>query len=109
LRGDPAATRAVQATCDATLGLALVAATIGLARRVRLGVELAPLVACTALFGLGIPAVIYLLAGTVGGVPVNASATLAFLFPLGMSVALVRGDQTLLARPLPRFAARQAR
>lgn len=109
LLGDPAATRAVQATCDATLGLALVAATIGLARRVRLGVELAPLVACTALFGLGIPAVIYLLAGTLGGVPVNASATLAFLFPLGMSTALIRGDHALVARPLSRFAPRRSR
>ena len=103
LLGDPSATRAVQATCDATLGLALAAATIGLARRVRLGAELAPLVACTALFGLGIPAAIFLLAGTLGGVPVNASATLAFLFPLGMSAALVRGDGALVARPLPRF------
>jgi hypothetical protein len=74
-----------------------------LARRVRLDVDLAPLVACTALFGLGIPAAIFLLAGTLGGVPVNASATLAFLFPLGMSAALVRGDGALVARPLPRF------
>jgi len=109
LLGDPATTRAVQATCDTTLGCALAAATIGLARRVQLGVELTPLVACTALFGLGIPAAIYLLAGTLGGIPVNASATLAFLFPLGMSVALVRGDHALLARPLPRFAARRSR
>jgi hypothetical protein len=109
LLGDPAATRAVQATCDATLGLALAAATIGLARRVRIGVELAPLVACTALFGLGIPAAIFLLAGTVGGVPVNASATLAFLFPLGISAALVRGDRALVARPLAAFSTGSAR
>jgi hypothetical protein len=109
LLGDPAATRAVQATCDATLGLALASATIGLARRVRFGIELAPLVACTALFGLGVPAAIYLLAGTLGGVPVNASATLAFLFPLGMGAALVRGDSTLVARPIARFAPRHSR
>jgi hypothetical protein len=103
LLGNPAATRAIQATCDATLGLALVAATIGLARRVRLGADVTPLVACTAFFGLGIPAAVFLLAGAFGSVPVNASATLAFLFPLGMTAALVRGDTALVARPLARF------
>jgi hypothetical protein len=87
----------VHATCDAALGLALASATVGLgAARVRVGIETAPLVACAALFGLGVPAVIFLLAGTLGGVPLNASATLAFLFPLAMSVAVVRGDPAVL-------------
>ncbi len=90
--GNPTETRFVHLTYDAALGLALVAATIGLAARVRVAAETAPLLACTALFGLGIPAVVFLLAATIGGVPQNASATLAFLFPLGMSAALLRHD-----------------
>lgn len=98
LIGDPAATLWMRTLCDATLGIALVAATIGLeATRVRVAVENAPLVACAALFGLGVPAGIYLLAGTFGGIPLNASATLAFLFPLAMSAAILRGDPALRA------------
>jgi hypothetical protein len=100
--GHPTESRFVHGTADATLGLALIAATIGLTARVRVAAETAPLVACTALFGLGVPAVVFLLAGTLGGVPQNASATLAFLFPLGMSAALLRCDAVLLrgnARP----------
>jgi hypothetical protein len=94
--GHPTESRFMHVTSDATVGLALVAATIGLTTRVRIATETAPLVACTALFGLGVPAVVFLLAGTLGGVPQNASATLAFLFPLGMSAALLRGDTALL-------------
>ncbi|MCC6764700.1 MAG: hypothetical protein IT293_08560 [Deltaproteobacteria bacterium] len=100
--GDPAATRVAHATCDAALGLALVSATIGLAARVRLAKPGAPLVAATALVGLGLPAVVFLLAGIVGNVPHNASATLAFLFPLGMSAALWRRDLPLAARDVAR-------
>ncbi len=90
--GDPAATRVVHATCDAALGLALVTATVGLATRVRVATSSAPLLVGTAIFGLGVPAVVFLLAATLGGVPQNASATLAFLFPLGMTAALWRHD-----------------
>jgi hypothetical protein len=90
--GHPTESRLVHLASDATVGLALVAATIGLAARVRIAAATAPLVAGTALFGLGVPAVVFLLAGTLGGIPQNASATLAFLFPLGMSAALLRGD-----------------
>jgi hypothetical protein len=98
LIGDPAATPWVQATGNATLGLALVAATIALeATRTRVAGSTARLVACAALFGLGVPAGIYLLAGTLGGIPVNASATLAFLFPLAMSVIVLRGGAALAA------------
>lgn len=93
--GDAASAHAVHATCDAALGLALVTATIGLATRVRVARTNPPLVAATALFGLGVPAVVFLVAGTLGGVPQNASATLAFLFPLGMSAALWRRDPIL--------------
>ncbi len=93
--GDPVATRWFHATCDAALGLALVTATVGLATRVRVANEAVPLVAGTALFGLGIPAVVFLVAGTLGGMPQNASATLAFLFPLGMSAALLRRETFL--------------
>ncbi|MCC6848852.1 MAG: hypothetical protein IT294_10155 [Deltaproteobacteria bacterium] len=88
--GDPAATRMTHATCDAALGLALASATIALAARVRPAPGMS-LRAGTALLGLGAPAAVFLLAGIGGGVPHNASATLAFLFPLGMSVALGRG------------------
>jgi hypothetical protein len=91
LIGDPGATRSVYATCDAALGLALIAATIALiGARARVGAEAAPLVSCAALLGLGIPAVIFLLAATHDGVPVNASATLGFLFPLGIGAELLR-------------------
>jgi hypothetical protein len=99
LIGDPTAVRWVSATCDVTLGLALAAATVGVVCRVRTTLEAAPFFACTALFGLGIPSAIYLIAGTFGGVPVNASATLAFLFPLGMGVALTRDRMTLWRGP----------
>ena len=103
LIGNPVATRWVQATGDIALGFALTAATIGLiAARVRVGVEIAPLLVCAALFGLGVPAVIFLLAGTLGGVPLNASATLAFLFPLGMGVGLLRGDPAIRALDVAR-------
>jgi hypothetical protein len=103
LVGDPAATPWVYATCDAALGLALATATLALgAAHLRVGTDTAPLVACAALFGLGVPAVIFLMAGTLGGIPVNASATLAFLFPLGMSVAVLRGDPTLRALDVAR-------
>lgn len=88
--GDPAATRLAHATCDAALGLALVSATIGLAARVQTLATDTPFLAGTALFGLGVPAVVYLLAGIRNGVPHNAGATLAFLFPLGMSFFLWR-------------------
>ena len=104
LLGDAVAMRWVYTTCDAALGLALAAAAIGLGTaRLRVGVETAPLVASAALFGLGVPAVIYLLAGTLGGMPVNASATLAFLFPLAMSVAVLRGDPTIRALAVARL------
>jgi hypothetical protein len=95
--GDAASVHAVHATCDAALGLALVTATIGLATRVRVARASVPLVVGTALFGLGVPAVVFLLAGTLGGVPQNASATIAFLFPLGMCAALWRHDPMLTA------------
>jgi hypothetical protein len=94
--GHPTESRFMHVTSDATVGLALVAATIGLTARVRVASETAPLVAYTALFGLGVPAVVFLLAGTLGGIPQNASATLAFLFPLGMSAVLLRSDASLL-------------
>ncbi len=90
--GDPATTPVVHATCDVALGLALVSAAIGLATRLRTAGTGRPLLAATALFGLGVPAVVFLLAGTLGGVPHNASATLAFLFPLGMSTVVWRRD-----------------
>jgi hypothetical protein len=90
LLGDPAATGWISATCNAALGLALAAAAIGLAARVRVTADAAPLVAFTAIFGLGVPGVIFLVSGTLGGMPQNASATLAFLFPLGMMAALYR-------------------
>ena len=90
--GNPTETRWIHATCDGALGLALVAACIGLAARVRVANE-AVVVACTALFGLGVPAVVFLLASTLGGIPQNASATLAFLFPVGMTAALLRRDR----------------
>jgi len=96
LLGDPAATGWIYATCNAALGLALAAAAIGLSARVRVAADAAPLVACTALFGLGVPAVVFLVGGTLGGIPQNASATLTFLFPLGMMAALYR-DQTGVA------------
>jgi hypothetical protein len=98
LIGDPAATRWVSATCDTALGLAFAAATIGLlAARIRVGVQAAPLVSGTALFGLAVPAVIFLLAGVRDGVPLNASATIAFLFPLGTSIALLRDTPAIQA------------
>jgi hypothetical protein len=81
--GDPTATPWLHATADAALGFALTAAAIGLAARVRGATETARLVAFTAIFGLGVPAVVFLLGGTFGGVPQNASATLAFLFRSG--------------------------
>jgi hypothetical protein len=40
--------------------------------------------------------VVFLVAGTLGGMPHNASATLAFIFPLGMMAALLRNDGTFL-------------
>jgi hypothetical protein len=96
LIGDSAATPWVQATGNATLGIALAAATLALeATRARVAGSSARLVACAALFGLGVPAGIYLLAGTIGGIPTNASATLAFLFPLAMSVVVLRGEPAL--------------
>lgn len=98
LLGDPAATSWTHATSAAALGLALGAATLGLvAARVRLGVEAAPLLSCAAVFGLGVPAVIFLLAAVHDGVPQNASATLSFLFPLGIGIGLIR-DQTVVRR-----------
>jgi hypothetical protein len=100
--GDPAATRVVHATCDAALGLALVSATVALATRVRRATPGVSLVVGSALFGLGVPAVVFLLAGTLGGVPHNASATLAFLFPLGMSTALWRHDPLFGGRHVAR-------
>jgi len=91
LIGDPAAAGWVRATCDASLGLALAAATLGLiVAPARIGIESAPLLGCSALFGLGVPAAIFLLAGTHGGVPLNAGATLAFLFPLGVGASLLQ-------------------
>lgn len=90
--GDAASVHAVRATCDAALGLALVSATVGLASRVRIADANVPLVVGTALLGLGVPAIVCLVAGVLGGVPQNASATLAFLFPLGTSAALWRRD-----------------
>ena len=99
LLGDPAVTRWTNATSAAALGLALGAATLGLiATRIRLGVEAAPLLSCAAIFGLGVPAVIFLLAAARDGVPQNASATLAFLFPLGIGLGLLRGQ--VVARSL---------
>ena len=93
--GNPAETRWMDATCDAALGLTLVAAAVGLATRVRVAAESARLVAYTALFGLGVPAVVFLAASAFDGMPHNASATLAFLFPLGMITAFLRNDRTL--------------
>jgi hypothetical protein len=95
LLGDPAVARAVQGCVNVALGVALAAAAIGLAARVRVAADGARLVAGTALFGLGVPAVVCLAAGMLGGVPQNASATLVVLFPLGMAIALARGDATL--------------
>jgi hypothetical protein len=98
LIGDPAATRWISAICDTALGLAFAAATIGLvAARIRVGVEAAPIVGGTALFGLAVPAVIFLLAGARDGVPLNASATIAFLFPLGMGIGLLRNAAAIQA------------
>ena len=102
LLGDAAATRWLHASGDAALGLALAAAAIGLAARVRVATEAAPLVALTSLFGLGVPAVIFLVGGTLGGMPQNASATLAFLFPLGMMSVVLRGEGTAPARDVAR-------
>ena len=104
LIGDPPATRSLHATCDAALGLALVdRRDRPRARACRVAADDGALVACTALFGLGVPAVVFLLAGTLGGVPQNASATLAFLFPLAMSAALFVATRApadaILARP----------
>jgi hypothetical protein len=91
LVGDPAATRAIHTTNAATIGLALGAAALGLVRaRIRAGVAATPFLGCAALFGLGVPATIFFLAGVLGGVPQNASATLAFLFPLGVGIDLLR-------------------
>ncbi len=102
LLGDPAATRWLHATCNAALGLALASAAIGLAARVRVAPEGAPLVALTSIFGLGVPAVIFFVAGTLGGIPQNASATLAFLFPLGMTTVLLRRNAVVPARGVAR-------
>jgi hypothetical protein len=55
--GDPIATPWLHATNDGALGLVLAAAAIGLAARVRVAGETARLVAFTAIFGLGVPAV----------------------------------------------------
>lgn len=107
LLGDTGATRWLYSTCHTALGLALAAAATGLAARVRVAAERAPLVAFTAIFGLGVPAVICFVAGTLGGIPQNASATLAFLFPLGMSIALLRGDASVAERE--RAVARSSR
>ena len=90
LLGDPAATPALDATCHATLAFALAAATIALVgARTRVGFDAEPLLGCAAVFGLGAPAVIFLLAALGDGVPVNASATLGFLFPLGVGAGLL--------------------
>lgn len=106
LIGEPAATRSLYASCDASLGLALAAATIALiGARVRVGSETAPLVACAATFGLGIPAAIFLLAAVGNGVPVNASATLGFLFPLGIGAGLLRDRIGVGALDVARSAA----
>ena len=86
------------------LGLALASAAIGLAARVRVASEGAALVALTSLFGLGVPAVIFFVSGTLGGIPQNASATLAFLFPLGMTMVVLRGDAAVRARDVARPA-----
>jgi hypothetical protein len=105
LIGDPAATRAVVATCNASLGLALAAATVALGgARMRLGSEAAPLVSAAIIFGLGVPAVIFLLAAVSNGVPVNASATLAFLFPLGIGAELLRDRSRVGALAVARSA-----
>jgi hypothetical protein len=108
LLGDPAATGWIYATCNAALGCALAAAAIGLAARVRVAADAAPLVAFTALFGLGVPAVVFLVGGTLGGIPQNASATLTFLFPLGMLATLYR-DRTGVAFRRTHDVARAAR
>jgi hypothetical protein len=104
--GDPVATRWLHTTASVAIGLALASAAVGLiAVRGRRGVETAPFLDSAALFGLGVPAVIFLVAGTLGGVPENASATLAFLFPLGVGGALMQ--DRLAARALD--VARSAR
>ena len=108
LLGDPTATGWIYATCNAALGCALAAAAIGLASRVRVAADAAPLVACTAIFGLGVPAVVFLVGGTLGGIPQNASATLTFLFPLGMMAALHR-EQAGVAFHRKRDVARATR
>ncbi len=90
--GDPAATRWLHTTTSVAIGLALASAAVALiAMRGRRGVEAGPFLDTAAFFGLGVPAVIFLIAGVLGGVPENASATLAFLFPLGVGGALMQG------------------
>ena len=89
LLGDPTAAHAVDVTCHATLALALAAATTALIGvRTRVGFDAEPLLGCAAVFGLGAPAVIFLLAA-LGDAPVNASATLGFLFPLGVGAGVL--------------------
>jgi hypothetical protein len=102
--GDPAATRWVHATSAAALGLALGTAMLGLViARTRLGVDASgSFLASAALFGLGVPAAIFLLAGVIGGVPQNAGATLAFLFPLGIGAGLLRNTVTVCALDVAR-------
>ena len=90
LLGEPAAVRALDATAHATLAVALAAATIALiGARTRVGFDAEPLLGCAAVFGLGAPALVFLLAAVGNGVPVNASATLGFLFPLGVGAGLL--------------------
>jgi hypothetical protein len=102
--GDAAATRWMHATSAGALGLALGTATLGLViARARLGSEASGhFLASAALFGLGVPAAIFLLAGVSGAVPQNAGATLAFLFPLGVGVGLMRNAVTVRALDVAR-------
>jgi len=90
LLGEPAAAPALDATAHATLAVALGAATIALiGARTRVAFDAEPLLGCAAVFGLGAPALVFLLAALGAGVPVNAGATLGFLFPLGVGAGLL--------------------
>lgn len=103
---EPAAYTAIHDSCQALVGAALVAFTIGVGLDLErphavLDAPALRSVLAGAVVGFGVPAVVLGLSGLTGGiVPVNAIGWFSFAFPVACLVAL-RAPAARVARPMP--------
>jgi hypothetical protein len=98
LAHQPAAYATLHAACEAYMGAAglfLVACLVVERTRQETLDPLTRFAGTGALLGIGVPAVVFALSGTCGGLPVNVCTTTGFLFPLGVAWGLAR------LRPVP--------